>query len=1137
MKKNWFLLDYRYLFACIRKILTIMRLTILFIALASFQTFAVKSVAQTQKLELKVTNSTIAQVLDQIEDESNYLFFYNNKIISLDKTVSLNLKDKTINEVLDILFEGTNINYTINNRQIILSGSESFNFSQQQKQVSGKVTDNSGQPLPGVTVLVKGTTNGTITDSEGSYTLPNVPADATLVFSFVGMKEQEVLVGNQTSISVALSEETIGLEEVVAVGYGVQKKEAITGSITSVKGEKLLKSQQPNLSNSFAGRMSGVIATTASGEPGADASRILIRGQSTIKTDNSNPLIVIDGVANRLGGLERLDPNDIESISVLKDASAAIYGAQAANGVILITTKRGLTGKPVFSFTHNQGFAQPTRVPDMADAATYAQIFNEVEYYKNPDGGLNQIYTDAEIQKYRDGSDPVNYPNTNWTDAVLKSISLQDHQNLSVRGGNESVSYFVSLGRKHQDGIYKKGVLKYDQINLRSNIDIQVNEYLKLGADISYRKEDRIFPMNNAGAIFRATYRTFPMLPIEFTDNEGNVYPSAGAEYGHNPTIIVTDIPGTDEQKHSYINTRLNFEYKLPFATDFTVKGFWAEDRSFKPRVRFAKNWIVYDAYDPGTGTYPEVKGGPVTPELTQNAENEYLQTYNISLNYLKSLGNNHISAFVAFEQNEQSKDWFEAFRRGYLSDQIPVLDMGGAAPEESSNSGNKERFTRRNYLGRVSYDRAHRYFVEAQFRYDGSSRFPDGNRYGFFPSASVGWRVSEEAWFNSEKISNLKLRTSYGLLGNDRVAPFQYLNSYSLRQAAYVLNGQPVSTFIISQLANPFITWENAKKFDIGVEMNFLDYFNMELDYFHENRTDLLIPRSGSVPLVSGIVNEYGEDNIIPDENIGEVSNQGIEVQLGFKKVINDFMIFADGNFTFNKSNVINIDDPEGIPEWQKQEGKPLGSQLLYNVIGVFRNEDEIAAYPSLPGAQPGDLIYEDVNDDKEINALDRVRESLSNVPQIVYGLNAGFTYKSIDFSMLLQGQARSVQYVLPESGTIGNYFSSWADNRWSPNNTEGTYPRVDVRTSSSVNGGLYKNNFWLYNTSFLRIKNVEFGYTLPSSITSKLRLQQARIYVNGYNLVTFSKVKDFDPEGTSESAQFYPQQRTFNVGINVKF
>jgi hypothetical protein len=379
--------------------------------------------------------------------------------------------------------------------------------------------------------------------------------------------------------------------------------------------------------------------------------------------------------------------------------------------------------------------------------------------------------------------------------------------------------------------------------------------------------------------------------------------------------------------------------------------------------------------------------------------------------------------------------------------------------------------------------------------------------------------------------------------LGNDRIRPFQYLNTFNIRNANYVLNGTPVPTFGVMQLANPDITWETAQKLDIGIETTLFKNFTLELDYFSETRRDLLIPR-GSIPFVSGMVNEFDPAGtpvdpapIIPDENIGEVKNKGMEAQLSYRWTRGDWTINLAGNVTYNKSEVVYMDDPEGIPSYQQREGRPLGSQLLYVTDGLFRTEEDLGEYPRLPGNQPGDLRFVDVNKDGVIDADDRVMEDLSNVPQIVYGFNIAATYRNFDLTILLQGQARSVQYVLTEAGEVGNYFDSWAKNRWSPSNPDGSYPRVDVRTSSSINGGLFRNDFWLYNTSFMRIKNVELGYNLPTSALSRVSLSGARIYVSAFNLATFSKVKDFDPEGQSESAQFYPQQQIFNVGVNLKF
>lgn len=1014
-----------------------------------------------------------------------------------------------------------------------------------QSTVSGTVTSaDDGSNLPGVSIVVKGSSIGTTTDQDGNYTLQLSDPNAVLVFSFIGFVTKEVSVGNQTSINVILDSDIETLTEVVVVGYGETKKASLTSAITSVKGKEFVKSPQPNLSNSFAGRVSGVVANTSTGEPGSDNARLLIRGQSTLSSGDNSPLVVIDGVANRLGGLERLDPNDIESVSVLKDASAAIYGSQAANGVILVTTKRGTTSSgPVFNFTYNQGLAKPTLLPKMANASTYATILNEINYYRSPAGGMNQIYSNAEIQKFGDGSDPINYPNSDWIGSVMKPYSLQDQQNLSIAGGGKEVQYFVSLGRRHQDGIYEDTNLDYTQWNVRTNLDINLTKDLRVGIDLAGRQEDRIYPVESAASIFRSAYRAYPTMAVYYPGG----LPSPGIEAGLNPVVIATDEAGFDKQPRTVMNTLLNFDYRLPFIKGMSVKGFYAYDRTFESRKYFRKPWTVYQVNNSTPEpTFDPITRGPVAAEITERQRNETLNTANISLNYENTFGSTYFKAFVAYEQNAQEANWFEAFRRGFLTPLIPEIDMGGSAPEERTNSGNSQRVTRRNYFGRLSAEYKSRYIAEVQFRYDGSSKFHGADKqYGFFPSASVGWRVTEESWFDVEAVDNMKLRVSYGLLGNDRVKAFQYLNTFNMRSSNYVLDGTPVPTFGINQLANPNITWETARKLDIGFETTLFDDWTFEFDFFHEDRVDLLAPRSGSLPYVSGIVNEYpsGTGNgqvppIIPDENMAQVKNGGFEMQLGYNHTFGGgIRLNVSGNFTYNKSEVVFIDDPEGIPEYQKREGAPVGAQLLYQTQGIFNDAEELTQYPKVPGNQPGDLIFKDTNNDGTINANDMVMENLSNIPQIIYGFTTSVTFKNFDFMMLLQGQARSVQYVLTEAGEVGNYFASWADNRWSPNNTDGTFPRVDVRTSSSINGALYRNNFWLYNTSFLRIKNVELGYNIPAPLAEKVKLSSARVYISAYNLATFSKVKDFDPEGQSESAQFYPQQQIFNLGVNLKF
>ena len=1021
---------------------------------------------------------------------------------------------------------------------MVLTLAMSFVHGQGTETISGVVKDYSnGDALPGVNVLIRGTNNGTVTDIDGRYTL-SVPSDdnnIVLVFSFVGYVSEEVTVNGQSTINVDLSLDLISLQEVVVVGYGEKSKETLTGSVSSVEGKEFVKSPQPNLSSSFAGRVPGVIALNRSGEPGFDDATLRIRGVST--PGENNPLVVIDGVANRLGGLNRLDPNDIESISVLKDASAAIYGSQAANGVILVTTKRGTKGKPVFSFSFNQGFVKPVTLPDMADAPTYARILNEINFYRNPGGGMNQIYSEEEIARFGDGSDPDNYPNTDWVGASVRNFTLQDTENLSVRGGGEKVSYFASLGRVHQESIYEGGITEYNQLSLRTNLDLQLTDNLSAQLDVTARQEDRLFPTTGAGDIFRAIYRTYPTIPTRYS----NGLPSPGVESGTNPLVLVTDVPGTDEQPTTILNTLLSMEYKLPFFEAISLKGFYAEDRSFARRKEFSKPYIVYqinNSTDPPT--FDEVIGAPDsgTPELFERQNNQSLRTANFSINFKKEFGKHFVQAFVAYEQQEDDRNEFEAFRSGFLSTQIPEFNQGGAQPEQSSNDGFSERFTRRQYFGRVSYDYDQKYLAEAQFRYDGSSRFADGNRFGFFPSISLGWRITEESWFDVQAINNLKLRGSFGLLGNDRVDPFQYLNSFTLRPTDYVSSDQsPIPIFIINQLANPSITWETAQKLDLGLEMNFFQHFGLEFAYFRETREDLLTARQGSLPLVTGIVNERDLSSIIPQENIGEVRNEGFEVLANYNQSFSKVNVFASANLTYNRNEVVFLDDAEGVPDYQLRKGKPLDAELLYEAIGIFREQDDLDNNPTLPGQQLGDLIYRDVNEDGVIDDLDRVRQDLSNVPQIVYGVTLGASYKNFDVSILLQGQARSAQYVLAESGEVGNFFSSWADNRWSPSTPDGTFPRVDVRSSSSINGGLNRNDFWLQNTSFLRLKNVELGYNIPASVLNRIGFQSIRVYANGFNLATFTDVEDIDPEGSSGNGQFYPQQKIFNVGLNVKF
>jgi TonB-dependent starch-binding outer membrane protein SusC len=998
-----------------------------------------------------------------------------------------------------------------------------------QTTVNGKVRSGDSA-LAGVSVIVKGTTSGTSTNADGRFSI-SAPANATLIFSHVNFGSKEVSVNGRSTIDVELTPVEGALADVVVVGYNSQRRATLTGSISQVKGSELVKSPQPNLSNSFAGRISGVIVNNRSGEPGYDGSGILVRGFGTL--NNNDVLVVVDGVPGQIGGLERLNPNDIESISVLKDASAAIYGSRAANGVILITTKRGKTGKPTISASFNQGFTSPTRLPKMADAKTYAAVVNEIAYYNNPAGGMNQQYSAAEIQKFVDGSDPLNYPNTDWQKASLKNTALQNEANVSVTGGSDNVRYFLSANSLYQDGLYKNGATNYHQYGFRSNIDANVTKDFKVGLYLSGREEDRQFPQASAGSVFRSIYRAYPTLSAFYP----NGLPSRGIE-GSNPAVMSTDIGGLNKNPGQVFNGILKGSYNIAAVKGLSIDGFAAFDKSWYFTKSFSQPYILYD-YNKGTNTYtPNIVGGSNNlATLWEGQQNQTQITSNIKLNYQRNFGLHNVNSFVGYEQSEIKSENFNAYRQNFPTTQTPQLSQGGTAATDKDNGGGSYDFTRRSFIGKLAYDYSEKYLAEVQMRVDGSSTFPSGHQYGYFPSVSAGWRISKESFFNVPFINDLKLRASYGTLGNDAVGLFQYLNNYSFNNQL-VLGSNIVPGIDLTKLSNPAIHWEVAKKLDVGVEATLLRDFSLEFIYFQQKRSNILWTRNASIPFVTGIVNPYGSGTLVPSENIGEVNNNGIEATLGYNKRSGSFTYGISGNITYAKSKIINIDEAASVLDHQKQTGRPMNTYLLYNAIGIYRTAADLTAYPhtSTP-PQLGDLIYQDYNKDGKIDANDMVRTKYGNIPQLMFGLLLNGGYKNFDLSAVFAGQAQVSQYILPESGTIGNFYSSWADNRWSPTNTNGTYPRVDTRTSSSVNGGQYNSTFWLQDASFIRLKNVELGYNFSPDWISKVRMQSLRLYVNAFNLFTITKLKDVDPEGNSGSGQFYPQQRIVNVGVNVRF
>ncbi|HEV2480737.1 MAG TPA: TonB-dependent receptor [Puia sp.] len=1009
----------------------------------------------------------------------------------------------------------------------LLSSSALAQDQSGRRAISGTVTDSLGQGMPAVTVTVKGSKAATTTDVNGKFTI-HASGNATLVFTSVGYVPREEKVGGRSALDIRMfvNGSNQDLNQVIVVGYGTQKKATVTGAVASIQGADLVQSPAPNLSNSLAGRMPGVMALNTSGEPGYDGATILIRGQATL--NNNSPLIVIDGVANRLGGLERLNPIDIESVSVLKDASAAIYGAEGANGVILITTKHGKSGRPTVSFDYNEGFMQPSRLPKMADAATFATIQNEISYYDDSAGGLNHIYTPAQIQKFRDGSDPLNYPNQNWEKAVLKNVALQDKQDLAIRGGNDNITYYLSLGNQYQDGLYKNGATKYKQNNVLSNIDVKVNDKLRFGLNLGYRSENRTTPAGiGASAIFDQIYSIYPTIPTYYP----NGLPSEGVNGGQNPAVEVNgNLVGTLKSVTNTFNGTLTGSWTLP-VKGLSLDGFLGVDQFTNNSKQFAIPWITYQ-YAQSTNTYTPIKDGPTQPNLNQSTETNTLVTANLKLNYSLQVGLHSFKAFVAYEQSDNNDATFAASRLNFLSSSLQELSQGGTDPTDYGNSGSSSETTRQNYFGRFNYDYAGKYLLEFQLRDDGSSIFAPGHRYGVFPGVSAGWRIAQENFMkNVDWVNDLKLRASYGKLGNDRVSAYQYLDNFSYQSGVFT-TGATQNQIVINYnlLSNPNITWEVSNKYNIGLDGTIFKHLSFELNVFEDKRSNILLPLNASIPGVTGIASSQ-----IPDENIGKAENKGFEANLNYKRSFGKWSFNLGGNFTYARSRVIYQDEAPNTLSYQQATGRPIGSQLLYQAIGIYRTWDQINATPHIPGTQPGDLIYKDVNHDGQITYADEMRASKSNIPWIVYGLTGGASWKNFDLSLLFSGQADVVQYLLPDAGTVGNFPSSWADNRWSPSNPNGTYPRADDRSGEYY--GNYRSTFWLRNTSFLRLKNVEVGYTFPHETLRHIGISALRVYANGFNLLTVTSLKDYDPEGNNEQGYFYPQQKIYNLGLNVTF
>ena len=1012
----------------------------------------------------------------------------------------------------------------------------SFSFAQQKITVNGNVYTEKNIPLAGVSVNIEESSIGTTTNAEGKFTI-QVSKGATLVFSFVGYEEMQIKVNNEKSVgNIQMVSTTSALNEVVVVGYGTQKKATLTGSVASISGNDIRKSPAPNISNSLVGRLPGLVVVSRTGEPGNDASLLRIRGVNTLG-DNS-PLIIVDGIQNR--GLDRIDPATIESITVLKDASAAIYGSEAANGVILVTTKRGKTGKPQIQINLSQGENQPTVLPKMADAASYAQMINEIKMYQ----GQPAKYTADDIQKYKDGSDPWGHPNTDWFKAVIKPWSMQQYANITLSGGSDRVKYFVSGGTNYEDGIFYHSANNYSQVSFRSNIDANISKNIHLNVDLSGGQQNANYPGTGIGGgalnTWWALNRQYPYLPAYWP----NGLPGPDVEYGQNPALTTTSATGYLLDKTYLMQSNIKLDIKIPWVDGLSISGTVGYDKSILNHKQFEKPWYVYtwDGQTVDANKVPVLiqgQRGVSDAHLWQGLTDGNSSTLRALINYQHSIrGMHNIKLLLGTEKITGNSVNFNAYRRYFTSTAIDQMFAGGNSLKD--NGGAASQDARLSYFGRFNYDYAGKYLAEFVFREDGSYVFPPGSQYGFFPGISLGWRVSEENFWkrNVHFINELKIRGSWGQTGNDRIAPYQFAANFGYNGTYTFNQNVVVNTTSQVRTPNPNITWEVANQSNIGFDAQMLDgKISVSADYFYNVRSNILWWKNASVPGSAGLS--------LPQQNFAKVSNKGFEYEVGYHNRTSDFTYAVSVNGSYSKNKILNWDETPGIPDYQKTTGHPMNANLYYQAIGIFSDQAAVDKYPHWAGAQPGDIIFKDVNGDGKIDGLDRVRDDKTDIPTFTGGLSINLGYKNFDVSILVQGATGAERAYTEFSGEAGNFRMDNVVGRWTPTNINAKKPRAWNRTSQYwMADGWPNNTYWVRNSNYMRLKNVEIGYNLPQKFTKKVGIDAFRVYASGLNILTLTGLKDFDPESPNTAngsiwvnSQVYPLNKTYSFGLTVTF
>lgn len=1101
-----------------------------------------------QRFSLLVTEKPIREVLLEIKSKTGVDFLFNDKVLANAKPVTVNMKNVSLREALEACLSGQPFEFVIDESTVLIKRKPEMRDNStpivQQRDLIGWIKSSNGEPLSDVTVRNVNSGYATVSDEKGRFVVPEVNRGDELAFSLLGYATRRIVVEGFEEHNIVLTPEEQDLDEIVVVGYGTQRRESVTGSVAQIGADEIMQSPVGNITNMLTGKLPGLISRQDGGEPGDDASTLRIRGNSSFASSNA-PVVIVDGVRR---SFTQIDPEEVETITILKDASAAaVYGLQAAAGVILVTTKRGKSEKPTVRFNHSSQLSENTMFPEFLDGPEYAYWYNKARMMN----GKDPLFSNADIRKMVEGDPEGLWGNTNWVEELFQ-MGQTTHSGISVEGRNDKISYYFYGGYYNQNGNVKN--FDFDRYNLRSNIEVRANENLKVEIGVGGRKSQKSAPTfstekNTWNNVFQQAMRAHPYLPKEY-----NGYPTGNRTNGPlvSPVSALED-SGFRKNYGDNFQSNLKLNLEMPFITEglssFVLGSY---DYNATYAKAFQTPYLMAQGVVGPTGIKYQIVDSSIgkLAKLAENMSRSGAMTLQAALNYNKSFGQHSISGLALYEQFRTLGNNFSISTQGLDFIELPELRFATElTPAEGAFNGASSNVPSAGFVGRLNYDFANKYLVEVSGRYDGSYKFSKDRRWALFPAVSVGWRLSNEDFFQNALpyVNDLKIRGSVGKLGNDTgVSAYAFLSTMALSSSdpSVVIGNTPQNAYVTSALSNPDLSWETVNIYNLGLAASLWNNkLEFEIDAFYKVTDNILETQGGTfAPSMGGYY-----PSVV---NTGKADNRGFEFAVNHQNQVGEFHYGARVNMSYYKNRYLSVRESANTPDHLKRNGRPLGEKHGLIALGIFQTDEEAQSWPSIFGGnQAGDIKYLDINGDGKLTyAEDRAWIGKSNMPQLISSLTLFADYKGFDFSVMLQGATNS-EYALsgyyPNIGYDNTEFTTpffqegnapryLVENMWTPDNPNAKYPRLsDIK----VQNNKWASSMWIVDGSYLRVKSAQIGFNLPKKVIHKLGMESFRLNVSGGNLFTWTEFKYLDPEAPDVSNGFYPQQRVYSFGIDVKF